>query len=487
MTSPALPGWSAAAADLPARFLDRRRPTPVPDPYLVAWNPAMAADLGLGVDPGDLVATLSGNLLPEGIAPHAAGYAGHQFGTWVPELGDGRAITIGALPGRDRVLREIQLKGSGMTRWSRMGDGRAVLRSTIREYLASAAMAGLGIPTTGALAITGSDLPVYRERTETAAILTRVSPTFIRFGTFQWLASLGEREAVRQLADSVIERFFPALLALPADERHGAWYAEVVARTARLMAAWIAVGFAHGVMNTDNFSIIGETIDYGPFGWMDRYQPGLVCNHSDWQGRYAFDQQPLVGLWNCSRLGEALHPLVSEPAAVAALEGYHPIYEAEVIRRMRDKLGLITVDDTDAELISDFLDLMQATGADYQRSFRALSRWDAEVAASREALVAVIPDGGRLDAWLARYAARLASEPRPAAQRHAAMLGTNPKYVLRNWVAQDVIENAETRNFAAVDAVRTLLDDPFAEHSTFERFAAGPPAWAREIVVSCSS
>ncbi len=316
--------WDNAYASLPEAFHQRVAPTPVPDPYPVAWNEALATELDW---PGDLsdpatLDVLAGNRLLEGMTPVASAYAGHQFGSWVPELGDGRAIILGELVTATGAHQEIQLKGAGLTRWSRMGDGRAVLRSTVREYLASAAMHGLGIPTTRALAIVGSDLPVYRERTESAAILTRVAPTHVRFGTFEYLASRQMTAERQRLADFVIERFHPELLVLPAAERYAAWYTEVVARTARLMAAWIAVGFAHGVMNTDNFSITGLTIDYGPYGWLDAYDPSLVCNHSDWAGRYAFDQQPMVGLWNCARLGEALHPLIEEPAAMTALEGY---------------------------------------------------------------------------------------------------------------------------------------------------------------------
>lgn len=487
VTATPIPHWLEPDTGLPERFLHRVAPTPVPEPSLVAWNPLVAGELGLPAEPGEYLELLAGNALPEGSLPVAAGYAGHQFGVWVGELGDGRAITIGAVRGSDHLPRELQLKGSGMTRWSRMGDGRAVLRSTIREYLASAAMRGLGIPTTDALAIVGSPLPVYRERTETAAILTRVSPSFVRFGSFQWLAALGESAAQRQLADAIIDRFHPELCALPLTERHAAWYGEVVRRTARLMAAWVATGFCHGVMNSDNFSIIGETIDYGPFGWLDRYQPGHICNHSDHHGRYAFDQQPVVGLWNCARLGEALHPLVSEPAAIEALQRYREEYESEVRARMTAKLGLATTAEDDVELIGELLALMAESGADYTRTFRALSRWDSRDATTRTSVAEAVPDHDRLDAWLGRYADRLAAEPGPAAVRHQAMLAVNPRYVLRNWVAQDVIQNAESGNVELVDQVRALLDAPFDEHPAFARYADAPPAWAREIAVSCSS
>lgn len=481
--------WDNGFAGLPGVFHQRVEPTAVPEPYPVAWNTTLAARLGW---PGTLaeeenLAVFAGNRVLAGMEPVAAAYAGHQFGAWVPQLGDGRAIILGELVTADHHRHEIQLKGAGLTRWSRMGDGRAVLRSTIREYLASAAMEGLGIPTTRALAIVGSDLPVYRERTETAAILTRVAETHVRFGSFEYFAARRMAAEVRQLADHVIERHYPHLLSLPDTERYGAWYDEIVERTARLMAMWMAAGFAHGVMNTDNFSITGLTIDYGPYGWMDAYDPGLICNHSDWAGRYAFDQQPAVGLWNCARLGEALHPLVDKPTALKALERYRAAYEHEIATRMRAKLGLIEAEDGDMPLATAFLELMRAHGADYARTFRALSHWDGDDADTLPPLVAEVGDREATVAWLERYAARLEREPRGAAARHEAMLATNPRYVLRNWVAQDVIQNAETRNYGLIDEVRVVLEDPFAEHPAMERYAAKPPAWAREIVVSCSS
>lgn len=478
--------WSQPYATLPESFYQRILPIPVPEPYLVAWNAPVARDLGFESDPAgdpELLSLLAGNRVPEGAQPIATGYAGHQFGSWVPELGDGRALLLGERRDAAGLPQEVQLKGSGMTRWSRMGDGRAVLRSTIREYLGSAAMSGLGIPTTRALAIIGSDLPVHRERTETAAVLTRVAPTHVRFGTFQWLASLGRAGDRQRLADWVIERHHPALLTLPAATRYGAWYHEVVARTARLMAQWIAAGFAHGVMNTDNFSILGLTLDYGPFGWLDRYDPGFVCNHTDWAGRYAFDQQPMVGLWNCARLGEALHPMVAEADALAALEAYRDTYQREVLALMAAKLGLVTAEDGDTDLIAALLARMQEDGADYTRSFRALSRWpDAP-----EPFLAEFSDRAAIEAWLETYAGRLTRESRPASERQTAMLRTNPKYVLRNWVAQEVIQNAETRHYELVDQVRAVLDAPFDEHPAMARYAEAPPDWAREIVVSCSS
>jgi uncharacterized protein YdiU (UPF0061 family) len=480
-----LPPLRSGYAALPAVFHQPVEPTPLPEPHLAAWNPLVAADLGLADEPGDYLAELAGNALPPGSHPTAAAYAGHQFGGWVSELGDGRAIVLGELVDRDRSPQELVLKGAGPTRWSRHGDGRAVLRSTIREYLASAAMEGLGVPTTRALAIVASPLPVYRERTETAAVLTRVAPTHVRFGTFEYLAA-AHPDNRQQLADWVIERFFPGLLTLPSAERYAAWYTEVVARTARLMAAWTAIGFAHGVMNTDNFSILGLTLDYGPFGWLDRYDPFTIGNHSDHAGRYGFDQQPVVGLWNCARLGEALYPLVDEAPARAALDRYRPIYIDTVQARMRDRLGLVTARNDDPALIGALLDLMHAAGADYHRTFRALSDWDGGDLGTA-ALRREVTDQAALDGWLERYRERLDHEQRSPARRQAAMRAVNPRYVLRNWVAEAVIQAAESGEFGLIDRVRRVLDRPFDEHSGMEAYAAAPPEGAAPVVVSCSS
>lgn len=481
---------TAGYVGLPPIFHAPVTPTPLPDPSLVAWNPVVARDLGLPPTPplpDELTGLLSGNATSPDCPPTASAYAGHQFGVWVPELGDGRAIILGDLTDCRHQVQELQLKGAGLTRWSRMGDGRAVLRSTIREYLASAAMSGLGIPSTRALAIFGSDLPVYRERTERAAVLARLAPTHVRFGTFEYLAARrlgGER---RMLADWVIERFFPHLLPLAAAERYDRWYEEIVTRTARLMAMWIAAGFSHGVMNTDNFSILGLTLDYGPFGWLDRYDPSHICNHSDQAGRYAFSAQPRVGLWNSARLGEALFPLVSESSARATLSAYAAQYESTLLSLMRGKLGLATSHDDDVALIADWLELLRSTGSDYTRSHRALSRWSPEDATADAALRHELPDGAALDEWLTEYRERLTHEVRDTPARHAAMLGCNPKFVLRNWVAEEAIQNAATRNYARVDEVRAILDTPFDEHPEFERFAATPPEWASGLEVSCSS
>jgi uncharacterized protein YdiU (UPF0061 family) len=482
---------------LPPAFYQVVDPTPLPAPYLVSFNPDAAALVDLDPraadDPLFPEYVAGGRPLP-GAEPIAAIYAGHQFGVWVPQLGDGRAILLGEARNARGGRWDLQLKGAGPTAFSRMGDGRAVLRSSIREYLCSEAMHGLGVPTTRALCVVGSDAPVYRETVETAAVVVRMAPTHVRFGTFQLFASRRQDEHVRTLADYVIDGHFPHLAGEP--DRHARWLAEVVERTARLMAHWMAVGFAHGVMNTDNMSILGVTIDYGPFGFLDQFDAGFICNHSDPYGRYAFDQQPNVGLWNCARLAESLLSLVDREQAIAALDGYSAAYTARYAELMRAKLGLEAQEPEDETLVADLLALLQAEGADYTRTLRALGGFRADPDASAEPYAftgtrAVVrelfDDRAAFDAWAARYADRLRREGSVDAGRQPRMDRANPKYVLRNYLAQRAIALAERREYSEIERLLTILRDPFAEHPAYERYAAEPPAEEREIVVSCSS
>lgn len=481
--------WDNSFVRLGDEFYQRVRPTPLPGLRLLAYNPAAAALLGLDpkIDSAEFLAGINGERPIPGTDPVATLYAGHQFGVWVPQLGDGRAILLGEVINARHERWDVQIKGSGLTKYSRMGDGRAVLRSTIREYLASEAMQGLGIPSTRGLALAASDAPVHRERVESAALLVRLAPSHIRFGHFEVFASRGMQRESQRLADYVIEQHFSHLLVLPARTRYAAWYREVVDRTARLIALWTAVGFAHGVLNTDNMSIIGVTLDYGPYAWLDAYQRDFIPNHSDPEGRYAFGQQPRIGLWNCARLGEALHPLVGEDDAVASLNGYRETFEREIDRLIRTKLGLATIETDDLAMVAALLDLLHDTATDYTRFFRTLSHFSAADPASVAALRALVCDTARLDHWLMGYGARLARESSTDAERQARMLRANPGFVLRNWMAQEVIEQAEAGVAAPIEQLRALLAAPFDEHPEGERYAAPPPAWAREIVVSCSS
>ena len=475
-------------ARLPAAFHRRVEPTPLAAPRLVSFN-AEAAEL-VGLDPREATRPefaeyFCGNRLLPGSEPVSAVYAGHQFGVYVPQLGDGRAILLGEAVGARGERWDVQLKGAGRTPFSRMGDGRAVLRSTIREYLCGEAMHALGVPTTRALCVVASPEPVYRETVETAAVLTRLAPTHVRFGTFEFFYYRGQLERVRELADYVIEHFFAHLAG--DDEQYLRLLREVVGRTAELVARWQAVGFAHGVMNTDNMSVVGLTMDYGPFGFLDEFDAGHVCNHSDHGGRYAFDQQPAVALWNLSRFAQALVPLVEPEAAVAALDEYPAQFAAAYGARMREKLGLDAERPEDAALLSNLFGLLQQSAADYTLFFRRLGELRSEPSAADEPLRDMFVDRAGFDAWAARYRARLAAEASADAGRRARMLKANPAYVLRNHLAQRAIGLAEAGDFAETDALLAALQDPFEERPGRERFAEPPPAGARRVVVSCSS
>ncbi len=441
-------------ARLPAVFFERRLPTGLPSPRLLAFNADAAALIDLDAAQSErqaFVDLASGNAPLPGMEPLAAIYAGHQFGTFVPQLGDGRAILLGEVRTDAGASWELQLKGSGPTAFSRFADGRAVLRSTIREYLCSEAMAALAIPTTRALAIVGSPEPVYRETIESAAILVRMAPTFVRFGSFQLFASRRQTDELRALADYTIGHDFSHLGG--GDDRFARLFGEVVTRTARLMAAWQAVGFAHGVMNTDNFSITGLTLDYGPFGFLDAYDPNFICNHSDVGGRYAFGAQPTIGLWNCHALANALTPLVAADELEALLATYEPAYRADYLARMRAKLGLARADDDDVALIGDLLTLLAAARADYTRFFRAFCDVDVRSRASDDRVAESFADRDGWYAWRQRYAARLARESTDEATRTAMKRSVNPKFVLRNYLAQTAIARKRETPVKSLDSM----------------------------------
>ena len=476
-------------AHLPESFHTRLNPTPLPSPYLVSFNAKAAQFIDLDINEvkrADFVDYFSGNIKLPGSDPLAMLYAGHQFGHWVPQLGDGRAILLGEVRNNQGELWDIQLKGAGITPYSRRGDGRAVLRSSIREYLCSEAMDGLGIPTSRALCITGSDEEVYRESIETAAVLTRLSPSHIRFGSFEVFFSRGQYEQIKILADYVIARHFPTLVDV--DDKYLQLLKIIIQRTAKLMAQWQAVGFAHGVMNTDNMSILGLTFDYGPFGFMEAYDAGYICNHSDPQGRYAFDQQPQVGLWNLTCLAQALSPLIPKESAESLLESYAPEFYEHFISLMGNKLGLSEATQDDIPLISELLEMMQASQLDYTNFFRNLGNYNSAAGADNNHIRDQFIDRTAFDAWEASYRTRLQNEPCNDFERKVLMDSINPKYILRNYLVQIAIEKAEKdRDFSEVDILLKLLESPFDEQPEMERYAALPPEWANNISVSCSS
>ncbi len=478
-------------ARLPENFHSRLSPTPLPDPYLVSFNTDAAHLIDLDSEEmtrADFAEYFIGNRLLPGAEPLSMIYAGHQFGQFVPQLGDGRAILLGEIRNRAGELWDVQLKGAGITPYSRQGDGRAVLRSSIREYLCSEAMHGLGIPTSRALCIVGSNAEVYRERIETAAVLTRLAPSHVRFGSFEVFFYRGQHEQIATLADYVITRNFPHL----ADDmdKYQLFLNEVTQRTAKLMAQWQAVGFSHGVMNTDNMSILGLTFDYGPFGFMENYDPGYICNHSDPGGRYAYDQQPQVGLWNLACLAQALSPLIPAEDIHTVLNNYAPAYHQHYARLMGAKLGLshTTRDDDNVELITSLLKMMQSSRLDYTNLFRSLGNFNSAADATNAALREQFIDLAAFDAWAAAYRARLQHEAGADSERKMRMDRVNPKFILRNYLAQIAIEKAEQlRDFSEIDRLLNLLVKPFDEQPVMGNYAEPSPEWARQLEVSCSS
>jgi serine/tyrosine/threonine adenylyltransferase len=462
----------------------RRCPTPISSPIALQALALLDLDADELRRP-ELIETLAGNQLLPGMEAIAALYAGHQFGHYVPQLGDGRAILLGEVKNAAGEGWEVQIKGAGRTPYSRGGDGRAVLRSSIREFLCSEAMHALGIPTTRALAIVGSDHPVYREDEETAALVTRLAPSFVRFGSFEVFYYRNQVEPIKHLADYVIARYYPDLAALA--DPYPEFLRQVALRTAELMAQWQAVGFSHGVMNTDNMSILGLTLDYGPFGFLDAFDPGYICNHSDTGGRYAFDQQPDVAAWNITKLAQALVPLMSVETASQAIAEYPQVFGRAYLERMAAKFGLTPGGET-AGLIMDALQLLAQNRVDYTIFLRRLCDFDSHDGAANAPLRDLFLDRASFDAWAARYAAALRQSGSIDSERGTLMKRVNPKYILRNHLAEIAIRRAaDHRDYSEVDRLHQLLASPFDEQPEHDAYAAEPPDWARQIEVSCSS
>ncbi|MET0310565.1 MAG: protein adenylyltransferase SelO [Burkholderiaceae bacterium] len=477
--------WRNGFAALGADFSTRLSPTPLPSPYWVGRSAAMARELGLAEEWMRSQAALeafTGNVHLKGAEPLASVYSGHQFGVWAGQLGDGRAILLGETAGG----LELQLKGSGLTPYSRMGDGRAVLRSSIREFLCAEAMHGLRIPTTRSLCVTGSDAPVRREEMETASVVTRVAPSFVRFGHFEHFSAREDYDNLRRLADYVIDRHYPECrdTTRHSGNTYAAFLEAVSARTAAMVAKWQAVGFCHGVMNTDNMSILGLTIDYGPFQFLDAFDPNHICNHSDTQGRYAYNRQPNIAYWNVFCLGQALLPLIGEQElALAALEPYKADFPREFEGAMRAKLGLATAREGDREMIEGVLKALAKDKVDFTIFWRRLSQaaGDGNYVPVRDLFL----DREGFDAWLGGWRSRL--EGTSAEAVSAAMLQVNPKFVLRNHLGEEAIRAAKKKDFSGVETLLSLLETPFDEHPGAEAFAGFPPDWASSIEISCSS
>ena len=481
--------------DLPPQFYTKLKPRGVSSPRLIHANQAAAELLGLdkrALESDAFLQIVAGlSPLPSG-DPLAAVYSGHQFGVWAGQLGDGRAHLIGEVRHADQSW-ELQLKGAGMTPYSRMGDGRAVLRSSVREYLAAEAMAGLGIPTTRSLALVGSPDPVRRETMETAAIVTRMAPSFVRFGSFEHWAAKQDVDSLRILANYVVDQFYPECRVVTGGDTDLAQtllrlLAEVSRRTAHLMAQWQAVGFCHGVMNTDNMSILGLTLDYGPFGFLDGFNANHVCNHSDAEGRYAWNRQPTVGLWNLYRLAGAFQPIVQDEAALrAVLDDYEHAFQGEFNRLMALKIGLSDLDGEErVKLVDDLFTLMHQYRADFTLSFRRLS--DA-VRGDVQPFCDLFIDRDAARSWFTRlHAAHQSDSSATSANARAdAMDAVNPLYVLRNHLAEEAIRSAKAEDYAPIARLMTLLKNPFVRQNDAERYAQLPPDWASDLEVSCSS
>ena len=455
-------------------------------PTLLAYSADTAALLQLPAaffQQTDAADYLSGKKLFAGSKPIAQKYAGHQFGQYNPELGDGRGLLLGDVKGSDGKSYDLHLKGAGRTPYSRFGDGRAVLRSSIREFLASEAMYHLGIPTSRALSLVGSNEPVQRETVEQGAMVIRVCPSHIRFGHFEHCFYTGDKNKLQRLVDFTLQQHFPDCL--NTENPALAMLQQVVVRTAELISQWQAVGFNHGVMNTDNMSILSLSFDYGPYAFLDDYEPGYICNHSDHSGRYAFDEQPGIGLWNLNALAHALSPLIEVDDLRTALGLYEPTLVSHYMALMGKKLGLVSTEPTDRALIGQWLALLQQQKQDYTLSFRRLADFsdDAKGSSIRDHML----DLEAFDQWAELYRARLAKESATAAERKTQMNSINPLYILRNYLAQQVIEAAEQGDTAPLHELMQVLQQPYQLQPGKEAFAALPPDWGKGMDISCSS
>lgn len=473
-------------------------PSPLPDPYWVAFSSG-AADLidlklnenGFPRDP-QWLQILAGNALKvdaiQFSEPIATVYSGHQFGVWAGQLGDGRAILLGDIHGQ-----ELQLKGAGVTPYSRMGDGRAVLRSSIREFLCSEAMHALGIPTSRALAIIGSNQPVRRETMETAAVCSRLAPSFIRIGHFEHFAATQNLVRLKELADLLIVHFYPQCAQHQDQYLH--LFKAISSKNAQLVAQWQSVGFCHGVLNTDNISALGLTIDYGPFGFLNHFEIDHICNHSDHSGRYAYHRQPQIMHWNMACLASAMLPLIelnhspndAQALLRTALEEFPLTYASKWQDLFRRKLGLITKQDADINLIERLLQQMNDSKVDFTSFFRALSNINKAMVPSDISPRNEFIDRVGIDQWFEDYLSRIQAESIDDVQRKELMNQVNPKYILRNHLAQAAIEKAQQNDFSEVSKLLQILTRPYDDQPQYNNYALPPPNELSPIVVSCSS
>lgn len=458
---------------LPPFFFERVEPTPIKNPKLIHVIPEMRTRLGLGLTDADLTRWLNGELRLPGEQRISTRYAGHQFGHWAGQLGDGRAISLGELVTDKGERLEVQTKGSGLTPFSRMGDGKAVIRSSVREYLCSEAVAGLGIPTTRVLALLTGDDEVYRETVENSAIIARVFPSNLRFGHFEMMYHYKKIDELKALIEYTRNTFFGGI---PTKEM----LKLVVTRTAHLMADWMSVGFCHGVMNTDNMSVLGLTIDYGPFGFMEDTDLNFICNHSDERGRYAYGQQPGVAQWNLSRFLACFLDEVPQNDLQEILDSYTAQFDERFISLGRKKLGLVMEKAEDRKLFLELLNLMGKLNLDFTFTFRSLST-------SLDAFREYYGKREEFEQWLLQYEERLKLEQETPHERSQLMRKANPKYVLRNYIAQEVIESVESGSNELLQSWLRIFSSPCEEHPSFNSYAMPTPYEKKNIIVSCSS
>jgi len=466
-------------------FLSAVSAEPIQNPSWVSCNNKLAQDLCIDAEEltsGEFLQLMSGAINDDALNSFSVVYSGHQFGVWAGQLGDGRAITLGELAVDDNnELWDLQLKGAGTTPYSRFGDGRAVLRSSIREYLCSEAMYGLGIGTTRALCLSTGETTAVREKIEPAAVVCRVARSHIRFGNFEHFHYASNPEAVKELADYLVARHFPEWIDEP--KRYYLLLQNCVLKTAKTIAQWQSVGFCHGVMNTDNMSILGDTIDYGPFGFLDNYDPEFICNHSDHQGRYSYRNQPSIALWNLNALATCFSSLLDADEITNCLKQYENEYLNQFRSIMATKIGLLEYQPADEQLINQLLNMMAKDKVDYTLFFRKLCDFSANNQSVRDYFI----DRDQFDNWAEIYLQRLESQQLNNKERREAMQRINPLYVLRNYMAQIAIEAAEAGDYSEVELLLKILHNPYTSHPQAKKYEGHPPDWASTISVSCSS
>jgi len=474
-------------------FYSEVKPLGLSNPHWLAWSDDAAKLIGLTQPDDALLQGLAGNVPMDGAKYYAQVYSGHQFGGYTSRLGDGRSIILGEALGPQGAW-DVALKGGGMTPYSRQGDGRAVMRSAVREFLVSEALHHLAVPTTRALAVIGSDVPVWRESMETAAITVRLARTHIRFGHFEYFShsKAGGKAKLLQLINFTLKQHYPHITCDAAGYK--VWFLQVVKDTAKMIGHWQAIGFAHGVMNTDNMSILGDTFDFGPFAFLDTFEENFICNHSDPEGRYAFGRQPGVGLWNLQRLAQALSPIISSEDLIAALNTYQHELVQQYLVLMRSKLGIAALkqdeaptqeqDDSDLELIGRFTVLMEQNKLDYTNTWRRFGQLDLSCQHSslRDDFISL----DAFDAWYQAFQQRVGL-PDNMSTWQAERNRVNPKYILRNYLAQEAIIGVENGDTQPLQTLQQLLVNPYDEQLEFERFANRPPDWALGLIMSCSS